>query len=200
MDKTLVLDSRCLPIDCYTVRKTMLHLETNKFKKHIQVISEYKDRVVKTGGREIQLPAVIRLVPGEIDGRWTNRVVKRTKSVRFSRRNILARDNGDCQYCGRHVGTSGTLDHVLPRSQGGDTSWENIVTCCRECNQMKGGRTPMQAGMRLLSMPKRPTQNRGPFIFGFFEEGMPEEWRPFLPVMTERDVKASRIYWNGRLR
>ncbi len=77
--------------------------------------------------------------------------------IRFSRTNIFLRDQFSCQYCGQRFSKmSLTLDHVVPVVQGGRTSWENIVTACKECNQRKGGRTPQQAGMQLIRKPKRP--------------------------------------------
>ena len=77
--------------------------------------------------------------------------------VPFSRANIYARDNHSCQYCGdRFPPPQLTFDHVVPVAQGGRKDWENIVTCCITCNRRKGGRTPEQAGMRLVRRPRRP--------------------------------------------
>lgn len=79
------------------------------------------------------------------------------KGVKFSRINVLTRDNFQCQYCGnRFPRRQLNYDHVLPRLQGGRTVWENIVTACYPCNGRKAGRTPAQAGMRLLKQPHRP--------------------------------------------
>lgn len=203
MPDTLVLDARALPIDVIAWPRTMLHLETAKTKRHIRVVSEYEDRMVKTAVRDFPLPAVLQLVPGQLDdGSWTDRVVRRSKSIRFNRRNIFMRDRGICQYCGDTVSLrTMQQEHVTPRAQGGLTCWENIVTSCLTCNQKKGGRTPEQAGMKLLSTPKKPSTS-GLYFFGYFEEGMPEQWRPWLPEAppTARDRQASRIYWNSRLR
>ena len=78
--------------------------------------------------------------------------------LRFNRRNLFARDKQRCQYCARQLTLSQmSLDHVLPRSQGGDTSWENIVCCCVKCNTTKGNRTPKQANMELQQQPQKPT-------------------------------------------
>lgn len=74
-----------------------------------------------------------------------------------SRRAVFARDRETCQYCGQQPGRANlTMDHVIPRSQGGQTTWENVVTACRDCNHRKGGRTPEQANMVLLSTPRQP--------------------------------------------
>ena len=79
--------------------------------------------------------------------------------LRFSRRNLFARDKQSCQYCGQQLTLSQmSLDHVVPRSQGGHTNWENIVCCCVKCNTAKGGRTPGQARMQLQRQPRKPVQ------------------------------------------
>lgn len=201
MTDTLVLDSRLLPVDVIPWPRTMRHLAVAQEKRHVRVVSEYAGRVVRCPGREVQLPAVLQLLPGlQRDGSWTSRVVKRAKAVRFNRRNIFARDGGRCQYCGAAVTLrSFSFDHVLPRAQGGTTRWENIVTACIPCNQRKGARTPEQAGLVLLSAPRRPGHG-GPQVLPCFIEGMPEEWRPWLPVRASRDGRASRLYWTARLR
>lgn len=78
----------------------------------------------------------------------------------FNRRTLFKRDHHRCQYCGKQPGSEElTIDHVIPRSKGGPTSWENCTLCCVDCNRRKANRTPEQAGMKLLSVPKRPTGN-----------------------------------------
>jgi hypothetical protein len=105
-------------------------------------------------GRRIRIPRVIVLTAYE-------RFPK--ARVRFSRLNIYARDGNTCQYCGRTLPRSDlNLDHVIPRSRGGTTSWENVVCSCIPCNLIKGGRTPAEAGMRLLHAPSRPRWGSGP--------------------------------------
>lgn len=79
------------------------------------------------------------------------------QTVKFSRGHIFLRDRHMCQYCGQTLPKQRlNLDHVVPRAQGGRTTWENVVASCHHCNWKKGGRTPSQAGMPLLSTPKRP--------------------------------------------
>ena len=119
------------------------------FQGKVEVIEE-SEQEIHTVRLTIRVPAVLRLlsyVP-----------LKRKKQViRFSRTNIFIRDNHICQYCGDKFNKSHlTLDHVAPIVQGGAKSWENIVTACKPCNQNKGGRTPAQAGMRLIRKPGRP--------------------------------------------
>ncbi len=119
---------------------------------------------------EIQVPRVIRLLVYD-------RLPKQT--VRFNRRNIFARDGNRCQYCGRRFPTSElSLDHVVPRSRGGDTTWENIVCSCVKCNVRKGGRTPVEANMRLVRVPYRP--KRSPLLTIKLGNPKYESWKSFL--------------------
>lgn len=106
---------------------------------------------VKTVRMDIAVPKIIRLL-------GYDRLPKQT--VKLNRRNIYARDSNLCQYCGNKFPTSElTLDHVLPRSQGGISSWENLVCACVACNSRKGGRTPSQAHMKLIRKAVRPRRN-----------------------------------------
>jgi 5-methylcytosine-specific restriction endonuclease McrA len=111
--------------------------------------------------------------------------------VRFSRLNIYARDHDTCQYCARTLPrTELNLDHVLPRSQGGKTTWENVVCSCVPCNLKKGGRTPEQARMALLKKPARPRWT--PLFRGVVRRITYKEWLPFLTL-------AESSYWNVEL-
>lgn len=106
---------------------------------------------VRTVRMHIAVPRIIRLL-------GYDRLPAQT--VKLNRRNIYARDHNQCQYCGRGFPTSElTLDHVLPRSQGGQSSWTNLVCACVDCNSRKGGRTPMQASMKLVRKPIQPKRN-----------------------------------------
>jgi len=112
--------------------------------------------------------------------------------VRFSRNNIYLRDGSTCQYCGRTLPRIElNLDHVVPRAQGGRTSWENVVCCCISCNLAKGARTPEQAGMRLLKVPVRPRWT--PTFRGGAGPVKHREWLPFLGM-------ADASYWNVELK
>jgi 5-methylcytosine-specific restriction endonuclease McrA len=109
--------------------------------------------------------------------------------VKFNRRNIFARDRNRCQYCGRKFATSElSLDHVLPRSQGGEANWTNIVCCCVRCNVRKGGRTPEQAGMRLIAEPVKP--RRSPAVTLRLSSEKYASWKQFIDT----------AYWNVELR
>jgi 5-methylcytosine-specific restriction endonuclease McrA len=113
------------------------------------------------------------------------------RHVRFSRINIYARDRNTCQYCGRAFARADlNLDHVVPRSGGGRSTWHNVVCSSIDCNRRKGGRNPAQAGMRLIRRPEKPRWTPVVGLLGG-RQGYPE-WRPFLNI-----VDAS--YWNAEL-
>lgn len=170
--RVLVLDQGYQPhrIVSWQCAITML------FRGVCEVIEEY-DEDVRAVTFVMKMPAVIRLL----------KRISRRRAVRFSRMNVLLRDSFTCQYCGHKFPTRQlNYDHVLPRSQGGKTCWENIVTSCFDCNHRKAGRTPEQAKMWLLRKPERPKTL--PLIAFHIEEGdnFPEVWRNYL-------------YWHGAL-
>lgn len=138
---------------------------------------------IHTPTRAIRVPRVIVLVA---------HVHLPRQRVRFSRLNVYARDGSTCQYCGRRMSrTELNLDHVVPRSRGGVTSWENVVCSCVPCNLRKGGRTPEEAGMRLLRTPARPQWTavfRAAARRTFYRQ-----WAPFLGLVDA-------AYWNVELR
>lgn len=113
----------------------------------VEVLEEY-DEVVRSPSIELRVPAVVRLKRG---------ISNHKKGVKFSRVNVMTRDHFCCQYCGaKHTMKDLNYDHVVPRKLGGRTVWENIVTSCYPCNDKKAGRTPQQAGMKLIKQPVRP--------------------------------------------
>jgi len=125
---------------------------------------------VHTVSLQIRVPKVIRLL---FYDRFPQRVAK------FNRRNIFARDENRCQYCGYKFPTSElSLEHVIPRSRGGESTWQNIVCACTECNKRKGGRTPQEAHMKLIRKPVRPT--RSPQITIKLRSPKYEAWKQFL--------------------
>ena len=139
--------------------------------------------VVRTVNRAIRVPRVIIL---QVYDR-----LPRTK-IRFSRHNIYTRDGNTCQYCGRELPrVELNLAHVVPRAQGGRTTWENVVCCCIDCNLSKGARTPEQAHLKLLKLPVRPKW--APSFRGQSGKVRYREWLPFLGV-------ADASYWNVELK
>lgn len=135
---------------------------------------------VRTVRLEIAVPKIIRLL-------GYDRVPQ--QQVKLNRRNLFARDRNRCQYCGKHFPSSElTLDHVVPRAQGGGDSWQNLVCACVPCNARKGGRTPDQANMTLVSKPTRP--RRHPLITQRLSQQKYASWKAFL----------NDAYWSVELR
>jgi 5-methylcytosine-specific restriction endonuclease McrA len=150
-------------------------------------VSEYRakfkgpdDDWVRTVNFEIQVPRIIRLLLYE-------KLPKQT--VKFNRRNIFARDSNRCQYCGRKYPTTElSLDHVTPRRYGGQTTWDNIVCACIECNVRKGGRTPQEAHMKLVRPPEKP--RRSPLLALKLTNSKYQSWKSFL----------DNAYWSVELK
>lgn len=118
----------------------------------------------------IQVPRVIRLL-------FFDRAPR--QQLRLNRRNVLARDEHTCQYCGRRFPAHHlSLDHVIPRSRGGTTTWDNVVCACLECNIQKGGRTPNEARMSLVRRPVKPKRN--PLLALKLTNPKYESWRTWL--------------------
>jgi 5-methylcytosine-specific restriction endonuclease McrA len=152
--------------------------EVSEFRaKHFR---QEDDDWVRTARCEIQVPRVIRLLDYE-------KLPKQT--VKFNRRNIFARDHNQCQYCGKKFSTTElSLDHVIPRSQGGQSTWENIVCSCIRCNVKKGGRTPKQAHMTLVRKPEKP--KRSPLLNLKLTLSKYQSWKTFL----------ENAYWSVELK
>lgn len=192
--KVLILNRSYLPIHVTSVRRAFALLyqgiaravndqyQTFDFDSWSHLSVSMRDESVGLVNRVIRVPRVILLV-------GYDRVPKR--HVRFSRYNIYARDKCTCQYCGRKLPRHElNLDHVIPRSKGGSSIWENVVCSCQECNRQKGGRTPHEATMNLLRKPYKPKWT--PFMQETFSLSRYREWLPFLNTV---DVS----YWNTEL-
>jgi len=168
--ETLVLSAVYEPVARIPWQRAMTLLFLGK----VEVVEEYEDRFVRSVTYEFRMPSVIRFL----------RALRgRKKAIKFSRESVYAGDKVP-----RH---EATYDHVIPRVIGGATHWTNVVIACVPCNQRKGGRTPAQAGMKLLSTPVKPKHLPEVFRLSFtYERGMPHSWRTWL-----RDIS----YWHGAL-
>ena len=151
-------------------------------------VSQYRARFedtrngdwVRTVSFDVKVPRIIRLLIYE-------RLPRRT--VKLNRSNIFARDDNRCQFCGKRFSTSElSLDHITPRSRGGEATWENMVCACTACNKRKGGRTPREAGMKLIRRPVMP--KRSPILHLKLRSGKYETWKQFL----------DNAYWNVQLK
>jgi 5-methylcytosine-specific restriction endonuclease McrA len=135
--------------------------------------------VIFTPTRTIRVPRVIQL-------QHYDRVPHR--GVRFTRRNVFFRDKNRCQYCGKVFAQRElNLDHVVPLSKGGKSTWDNVVTACIACNSTKGNRTPVEAGMRMVRRPVKPAGH--PVLRAGWLGTCHDEWRTFL----------DEAYWNVEL-
>jgi 5-methylcytosine-specific restriction endonuclease McrA len=125
----------------------------------------------------IRTPRLVMAVPKIIRLLGYDRFPK--EQVKLNRRNIYARDGNRCQYCGKHFTTKElTLDHVVPRVQGGLNTWDNLVCACVKCNARKGGRTPSEAGIKLIRPAVRPKRN--PAIAVRLGSPKYQSWKAFL--------------------
>lgn len=130
------------------------------------------DDVIHTATLGILIPRIIRLVNYD-------RVPKR--EVKLNRRNILLRDGHRCQYCGKKFPTSKlSLDHIIPKSRKGNTSWINVVTACNACNTKKGGKLPSEVGMKLVTTPAIPKKN--PIILKKIRSPKYQIWKHFIDI------------------
>ena len=159
----LVLNSSFQPLHVCQARRALILVMGGK----AEVLEYYEKAVVRTVSRAFQIPSVVRL-----------RIYIRPerRSVVLNRRNIMRRDHYRCQYCGK-TSDELTTDHIIPRSKGGEDSWENLITACTTCNNRKGNRSPEAAGMPLLSTPKRPAFYS---FIRFYHPRSHEKWKPYL--------------------
>ena len=142
--RVLVLNASYEPLQIVSTRRAVVLLLQEKAE-----LVEATEQRLRAQGFSLDVPIVIRLV----------RYIRIPRRLRLpcSRRGVLTRDRETCQYCGTQPGRGQlTVDHVLPRSRGGLTTWDNVVAACRDCNHRKGGRTPEEANMVLLSKPRQP--------------------------------------------
>jgi 5-methylcytosine-specific restriction endonuclease McrA len=134
------------------------------------LFKEPDDDFIRTVQFEIQVPRIIRLLTYERFPR---------QKVKFNRKNLFARDGNRCQYCGKKFPTTElSLDHLVPRSCGGRATWDNIVCACLRCNVRKGGRTPREAGMRLIREPVEPKTS--PVLSLKLSHRKYRSWKAFL--------------------
>ena len=170
--RTLLLNQGYEPIKVISWQRAITLLALDK----VDVIEEYAAQV-RAPSLVIQVPAVVRL---------RKAFRRHAKPVKFSRVNIYARDDHRCQYCGAKCSIDRlTYDHVVPRSRGGRTSWDNIVSCCVTCNAHKANRTPAEARMVLRSTPGRPA------------------WMPAVQIQVSArsvpDAWRDYVYWTGEI-
>lgn len=166
--RVLVLNASYEPIRIVSWQRAMLLYLGQK----IDALEFYETQV-RSIQQSFVLPAVVRM----------KRYIRPKRPfgyVRFSRQHVFMRDDYECQYCQNiFVGKELTLDHVVPVTRGGLTSWSNIVTCCVPCNQRKGAKTPQEAGLHLYKVPTEPLPGFLPDLL-LYKRSMPESWKLYL--------------------
>ncbi len=164
--QTLMLTNDYAPLKVISWQRAIELLTLGK----IEVIEEY-DQEIRSAYLVIKVPAVVRLL---------KRFRKHKKPVKFSRVNIYGRDGYKCQYCMKKMSMHElTYDHVVPKSQGGKTTWTNIVSACGPCNGKKSGRTPEQAKMKLNKKPIQPVDTPA-ILIRVSQYSVPDAWRDYL--------------------
>lgn len=161
--RVLVLNATFEPINVCTVRRAVVLL----LKEKAEVI-EHADWDLRSATTTIHRPVVIRLISYV-------RIPRDTHRRKITRRAVFARDQWTCQYCGSRSNL--TVDHVIPKSKGGVSSWDNIVASCAPCNRRKGNALPRQVGMHLLRQPRTPS----PHVFiHVASPSIPSAWLQYL--------------------
>ena len=158
----LVLNANYSPMTVCTAKRAIsLH-----FLDKIDILSNYEEKI-NSPSLSLELPSVIKI---------RTYIKNNNMAVEISRKNILARDNYKCQYCGKQS-MSLTVDHVIPKFRNGQDTWENLVAACKNCNQLKGEKTPEEAKMPLIKKPKRPNRIH---YFQRLVKDKQADWRPYL--------------------
>ncbi|MEI6380990.1 MAG: HNH endonuclease [Cyanobacteriota bacterium ELA615] len=162
MAKVLVLNASYEPLNITSWRRAVVLLLKGKAEQ-----LEHNGQLLYAG---FPLPTVIRL---------RHYVQVPYKEIPLTRRNVLERDRHTCQYCS-HRGDDLTLDHVVPKSRGGADSWENLIAACVRCNVNKGNRTPREAGMTMLSQPRKPHSSLYFELVKHTKSDLEHQWRKYV--------------------
>jgi 5-methylcytosine-specific restriction endonuclease McrA len=171
----LVLNADCRPLSYFPLSLWCWQDAIKAvFLERVNILEEY-DRKVHSPSFEMRLPSVVSL----------KTYVRPARNPAFTRFNVFLRDRFECQYCGADEDL--TFDHVIPRSRGGRTTWDNVVTACAPCNLLKGGRLPHRTGMQPRHRPHRPTVNE-----------LRNNGRRFPPNYLH-DSWADYLYWDSEL-
>jgi len=171
----LVLNQNYEPLDVSTIRRAIVLLLAGK----AELLETYEHELASAQAR-FPAPAVIRLIY----------LIRRPQPrVKLCRREVFARDQYTCQYCGTRTHDL-TLDHVVPRSRGGAHTWENVVSACRTCNHRKGGKSLGEARMRLLRQPYEPRPGRYYSIQRALNAHVHQSWFKFLPELDLHQLSS----------
>jgi 5-methylcytosine-specific restriction endonuclease McrA len=161
----LVLNQNYEPLNVCRVRRAVVLLQDGKAEMLENGVGFIHSTIL-----DFPVPSVIRLAY----------IIKRPRPQRkLTRLEIFQRDHFTCQYCGKQTSQL-TLDHIIPRYRGGEHLWENVVSACIPCNRRKAGRTPSEAGMKLLCSPAPPHGDRFFYIPYRYRQSQ-NQWQKYLP-------------------
>jgi 5-methylcytosine-specific restriction endonuclease McrA len=175
-ERVLILNQDYSALTVCSVQRAFLLVYLNK----AEMIADAKDKFLRTVNNSFPMPSIIRLI---------DYVKLPYRGVLLNRQNIFRRDGMKCQYCG--AVSDLTIDHVLPRSRKGASSWENLTTACRNCNARKGDSTPEEAAMVLKSKPFKPS-----FLLFLrdFSGNIDEQWYDYLGKASRQAAKLQTAY------
>ncbi len=167
----LVLNQNYEPLNVCNSRRAIVMVFNGKAE-----VIELNGHYITTTTDSFHCPSVIRLA---------NLIKRPRPKLKLSRKEVFSRDRYTCQYCGSSTKEL-TLDHVVPKSRGGGHSWDNLVSACKTCNHRKGGKSPSEARMRLLSQPREPKVSPYYVFLQKLHHSPNEEWKKFLPEVPTR--------------
>jgi len=170
--RVLVLNASYEPLHICSARRAIIMLFLGKAER------------VEDDSVEIHSPSITIRLPNVV--RLSQFVKQPVKEFAFTRKNIIKRDRGRCQYCGREDPNL-TIDHVIPLSRGGKHTWTNVVAACHRCNSIKGDRTPEQAGLKLLKAPREPGMIPYLHIMTNIPKNVDSRWKKYLFWEAEAD-------------
>ena len=171
--KALMLDSTWRPINFVKQNRAITMLLNGK----VDLITTWEDEKVNSINFALEAPAIIRL---------KNYVGGKFGRPRFRRKILFIRDSWMCQYCGSKLGwKSITIDHIIPKCQGGKTTWENCVSACLPCNEKKGSKPLKDSGLRLLSQPREPKPHH---FWNYYDHNDNEKWHPDWTTFLKNEI------------
>jgi len=165
--EVLVLNSDYQPLNVTNVRRAIILVFLGKAD-----VLHTDSKSIKTLHETIEAPSVVRL---------KHHVRRPAPEIHLSRRSILARDDYTCQYCGK-TGTELTVDHIIPKRMGGQSTWDNLVCCCRHCNVKKGDRSVKECGFKLRRPPMRPKYIPYISLTRYTTTIHRDDWRLYFPA------------------
>lgn len=178
--QTLVLDFNYRPIDLFDWKKALKKVMSDR----AEMLEAFTDEEIGMEWKgAMECPSVIRLL----------HFIQKSRDYRqyqkLTRKNVLLRDNHQCQYCGCHLTTKNlSWDHVVPRDKGGKTTWRNIVSSCQKCNVKKGNKSLEETGMKLKNIPFAPKLVAGDYkqsLFSDLKKLPSEKWKSYIYFNTE---------------